>query len=321
MEALPDQRLLPDERLLPDQHLLTEIEAKAVEMARQAGEIVQGRFGKPLETEYKGKGKQDPVTLADKESQAYLSEVISRCFPDHGIVGEEDDEEVEAPAADFLWVLDPLDGTTNFLNGLPVYAVSIGVLYRGTPVAGALFVPWPSANGGVVLHARRGGGAWMEDEALSVPDGEGPEAGRLTGLPGSFGARFRVGKGLRRQPGEVRVTGSIAYELALAACGAFQYVVVGAARVWDIAAGVLVVTEAGGAVLMWQRKRRGWEPVTSLGPSWDGGPPTVKGFREWRATLIVGNPRVAPYVAANLRGRFPLTARVRRVLGKRRRRM
>ena len=117
---------------------------------------------------------------------------------------------MEAPAADVLWVLDPLDGTTNFLNGLPVYAVSIGVLYRGTPVAGALFVPWPGSNGGVVLHARRGGGARMEDEALSVLDGDAPEAGRLTGLPASFGARFRVGSGLRRQPGEVRVTGSIA---------------------------------------------------------------------------------------------------------------
>ena len=303
---------------LPDKRLLMEVEAKAVEMARQAGEIVQGHFGKSLELEYKGQGKQDPVTSADKESQAHLSEVISRCFPDHGIIGEEDSGEVEAPAADFLWVLDPLDGTTNFLNGLPVYAVSIGVLYRGTPVAGALFVSWPSPNGGVVLHARRGGGAWMEDEALSALNGEGPEAGRLTGLPSSFGGRFRVGKDLRRQLGEVRVTGSIAYELALTACGAFQYVVVGAARVWDMAAGVLIVTEAGGSVLMRQGKRCGWEPVTSLGPSWEGGPPNVKGFREWRATLIAGNAKTASYVAANLRGRSAsLTARARKLVGRR----
>ncbi|HCH10345.1 MAG TPA: inositol monophosphatase, partial [Dehalococcoidia bacterium] len=69
---------------------------------------------------------------------------------------------------DFLWVLDPLDGTKNFLHGLPVYACSVGVLYKGAPVAGAVFVPWPVEGGGIVFHAHKGGGAFADSEMISV---------------------------------------------------------------------------------------------------------------------------------------------------------
>ena len=154
---------------LVDQRALAEIEAKAVELAGEVGKIVQGCFGVPMEIEYKDEMKRDPVTSVDKESQAYLYEAISRYFPDHDILGEEGSHSEEASASDFLWVLDPLDGTTNFLSGLPVYAVSIGVLHRGTPVAGALFIPWPGKDAGYVLHARKGAGAWKGEERISMP--------------------------------------------------------------------------------------------------------------------------------------------------------
>ena len=301
--------------VLPDDGLATQIEARAAEMARRAGEILQERFGRPLEVEYKDKKRQDPVTSADKECQAYLVDAISHHFPDHGIVGEEgSDAAADAAATDFLWIIDPLDGTTNFLNGLPIYAVSIAVLHQGTPLVGALFIPWPGKIGGVVLHARRGGGAWMDGEPLSIPHSEGPEANRLTGLPASFGAGFRLGKGLRGKVGEVRVTGSIAYELALTACGAFQYAVFGAPRIWDVAGGVVIVMEAGGMVLIRQRKGRRWEPATTLGPTWERKPPSFKDIRNWATPVIAGNAQVAPLVAANIRSRLFLLARIARML-------
>lgn len=331
-----------------DDKVLAELEAKAVELAWEAGKMVQGRFGAPLEIEYKDEKKLDPVTSVDKESQAYLYEAISRYFPGHGIVGEEGPRSEEASASDFLWVLDPLDGTTNFLNGLPVYAVSIGVLHRGAPVAGALFIPWPGKDGGQVLHARKGGGAWRGGERISIfdppvsplnkgeidppvsPLSEGgvdpsesplnkgglrgvrehPEAGRLVGLPGSFGARFRLRKGIRRHWGEVRVTGSIAYELALTSSGALQYVVLGGPRVWDVAAGVLIVMEAGGSVVVSGGKGRGWESLTILGPSWEMGRPSMKDMYGWAAPMIAGEPRMVTLVATNLGIRHSLRARV-----------
>ena len=306
-----------------DQAFLSEIEAKAVEMARHSGELLHGYFGTDLEVEYKDeKRRWHPVTRADRESQEYLSDSISRSFPDHGIVGEEgaDGEEGET-AKDMLWVLDPLDGTTNFINGLPIYAVSIGVLHRGAPIVGALFVPWPGKAQGAVLHARRGGGARLDGDTLSLRtadlSSEGPEANGLVGVPGSFGGRFKVGKGLRGRLGDPRVTGSAAYELAMAASGVFQYIVLGAPRVWDLAAGAVIIPEAGGAVMVKSGKARRWESLTSVGPSWDQGRPTVKELRNWAAPIVAGNEGVVSVVAANLgKRRRPVSAKVGRLLGR-----
>jgi len=120
-----------------------EIEAAAVEFARGAGDLLAGHFGRALSVEYKDKAQQDPVTAADKETQAYLVDQITRRFPEHGILGEEDDASAdgERSAADYLWVLDPLDGTTNFAHGFPVFAVSIAYEEGGEVVAGAVLDP------------------------------------------------------------------------------------------------------------------------------------------------------------------------------------
>lgn len=286
-----------------DEGLITGIETKAAELARGAGAILAGHFGRPLEVEYKDDKKQDPVTLADKESQDYLSKAISDSYPEHGIIGEEDTQESEGTASEFLWVLDPLDGTTNFLNGLPIYGVSIGVLHRGVPIAGALFIPWPGENRGVVLHARKGGGAWIGDERLTIPNADGPEANRPVGLPASFGGQFRFGREMGRRVGQVRITGSIVYELALTACGQLQYAIIGGPRIWDVAGGVLIVAEAGGTVLVRPRRSRQWKPIDVVSPSWEAGAPTLKEVRSWSALMVLGNERVASFVAANLQRR------------------
>ena len=175
----------------PDDSLLAEIESHATNIAREAGAILSKYFGKgkSLDIEYKDKRERDPVTNADKESQEFLVNAISERFPDHGILGEEneDKEQEESPAPDFVWVLDPLDGTKNFMSGLPVYACSIGVIHQGIPMAAAVFIPWPAEGGGVVLHARKGGGAFVDGEPISVFKSEEPKGNRLITLPGYFG--------------------------------------------------------------------------------------------------------------------------------------
>ena len=288
-----------------DDGTFLEIEALASKMAWESGRILQKHFGRKPEVEYKGKNETDPVTIADKESQAYQKEAISRAYPEHGIVAEEDPDDTESPAPDFIWALDPLDGTTNYLNGLPAYAVSIGVVHRGEPVVGAIYLPWPSQDGGVVLRTRRGGGTWIGEERVLIPPAESTAPGRLSGLPGSFGGYFRVAKGLRGKLGDPRVTGSIAYELVLAARGVFQYIVIGSPRIWDVAAGVLAVTEAGGTVLTRYRGDRGWQPLGRLGPPWEPAAPTIKDLRRPVGPFIAGGPEIAALVAANLRRRRP----------------
>ena len=300
---------------------LKEIETAAIAMARGAGTILSSQFGRQLSIEYKDKNQLDPVTSADKATQEYLVGEITRLFPSHGILGEEGSAETDAagPASDFLWVLDPLDGTTNFLNGLPVYASSIGVLYRGRPVAGALYIPWPTPGGGFVLHCRQGNGAYCappEDgsgEPVSVFQSERPVGNRLIGLPGFFVQTTKLGKRVGRNPGELRTTGSIAYELAMTACGVLQYAVIGAPRMWDMLAGAIAVQEAGGMVMTRLARERKWHSMDSLVPTWEEKPPTLPELRRWVAPLVAGNRQVAPLVAHNMRARFRPMAKARQV--------
>lgn len=301
--------------MLEDGELLREMETAAISMAWGAGDLLSDYFGRQLSIEYKDKNQLDPVTSADKAAQAYLTAEIARRFPQHGILGEEEDAAADAntPAPDLLWVLDPLDGTTNFLNGLPVYACSIGVMYRGRPIAGALYIPWPTPGGGFVMHARQGGGCFAVSAdgattAMAVYQSDKPVGNRLIGLPGHFMQTTRFGKGVGRHPGELRTTGSIAYELAMTACGVLQYAVIGAPRLWDLLAGVLMVPEAGGIVMTKLPGQKRWQPLDSLIPTWDAQPPTYQQLRQWAAPLVAGNRQVAPLIAPNLRPRFrPLT--------------
>ena len=306
-----------------DEAQVLEIEHHAVELARGAGEILAGHFGRRIEVEFKDDKQRDPVTAVDKQTQAYLAAEITRRFPDHGILGEEatkEEQESEEPARDTLWVLDPLDGTTNFLNGLPVFASSIGVIHRGRPVAAALYVPWPTDGGGFVLHCRKGGGAKIaslsarsgaDDEPAKVLETEQPIPNRLIGLPGYFGVANRFTGDLTNKAGEPRTTGSIAYELAMTARGVMQYGIFGAPRMWDMAGGALAVQEAGGTVMTRFRGEKRWHPIESFVPSWEEKTPTMKELRAWVAPLVAGNTHLAPLIANNVRRRFSLKAKLR----------
>ena len=303
--------------------LLAEIEAHATELAAGGGAILRRHFGADLEVEYKGEGKNDPVTAVDKESQDYLVRAILDRFPDHGIVGEEDEEKEDSAAPDIVWVLDPLDGTKNFINGLPVFACSVGVLHRGTPVAGALHIPWPGEASGVVLHARRGGGAFLDGERIGITDAGEPAGNRLVGLPGSFGRAFRFDKAMNGKVGDLRISGSIAYEMAMVARGVLQYSLFGAPKLWDVAAGAVLIAEAGGVVLLGSGGRRGisprprrlrWRALGSFLDSWQSGTTTLLELREWSGSLLTGSPGVARSVADRLERRRRRRPRLGRLL-------
>ncbi|MBI3089342.1 MAG: inositol monophosphatase [Candidatus Tectomicrobia bacterium] len=285
---------------LPNDALLEQIETMAVRFARGAGRIVLGYFGADVEVNYKSKGKADPVTNADRESEAYLTAEIGAAFPDHAIVGEEG-ARVSAGKPEFTWVLDPLDGTANFMNRLPVFAVSIGVLYRGQPAAGAIFVPSAKSSQGTIYHARRGNGAYRDGHRIQVQ--REAEIGRtkLVSLPGNHYRIFTLNGHLRKHSGEVRMSGSIAYEMALTASGSFSYCVIWTPKIWDVAAGVLLVQEAGGAVYARRPRSHRWTPLEHFGPTAAALPADLTQLSNWRASLIVGQPGVARLIAENLR--------------------
>lgn len=260
-------------------------------------------FQGPLEVEYKSKERQrDPVSEADRRAEAFIKEEVARRFPSHGIVGEEGAGEGDE-AAEFTWAVDPLDGTTNFVNGLPVFASSIALLERGVPAVAAVFVPWPIPEQGRVLHARRGGGSWEGEARLQVRDGEQPIPNGLIGVPRRFERMFHLGGELRRHPGELRVGGSTVYELAMVSCGVLQYSVHGSPYIWDVAAGVLLVQEAGGAVLTRSRGKRGWHPFEAFALAGNSATPGQKELRRWQAPILVASPQRVRLLGNGLRPR------------------
>ena len=127
----------------PDDAALAEIEEAALALARLAGERIAETLEHEIVVEYKDEARGDgaptnPVSEVDHAIEALLRERLAERFPDHGIIGEEV-AEASGADCDFVWVVDPVDGTTNFINGFPLFASSIGVLHRGRPVAGAIW--------------------------------------------------------------------------------------------------------------------------------------------------------------------------------------
>ncbi len=304
---------------------LREVEARAVLLAREAGRRALEGFRRPLHVEYKRQNRADPVTDADRGIEGFLRAAIAREFPQHAILGEEGTE-VEAGEAEFLWVLDPVDGTTNFVNGFPIFACSLGLLRYGEPVVGAIFLPvTPRVAtsegmeevgdeaagrdlGSGVLHARLGGGAFLDGVPVRASTAPAPEPSSLAGLPGHHYRQFSRLRGLQRNAGELRCLGSVCYEMAMVACGVFRYTAFRSPRVWDLAAGTLIVREAGGLSLAWRRGE--WEPLTRFEPMSNPAKPGERGLRFWTAITLFGGSRVARHVAERLRPRTSLRERL-----------
>lgn len=282
---------------------LNQLEETAVSLAWSAGEILLNYFKQPLKVEYKGNVTgDDPVTEADRQAEEYLTTKISQMFPTHGIVGEEG-AGIGSNSTKFTWVIDPLDGTTNFYNGLPLFACSIAVLEDGIPVVGAIFIPWPCPANGRVIHAHKGGGTWDRNEQLTVSTEKFPIPGRVGIAPNFVFGPFQAGKPLRMQPGDRRSVGSIAFELALVADGTYQFAVFPSPKSWDVAAGILLVNEAGGSTLALEPKSNRWTQFHRFANIEESGPPGQVTLREWKSSILVGNPEITSFVSNNLKRR------------------
>lgn len=276
--------------------LLEEIEDYSVKIAREAGNILREHFRKPLEINFKGSNNTDPVTTADRASDEYLKKAIRDKFPQHHILSEEGgiSSQHDSP---FTWVLDPLDGTTNFINGLPFFAVSIGILWNSRPVAGSIHVPVShNANEGV-YHGRLGKGAFFNDERIMVTT-ESPKQ-PLSKIPAHLDGRFRLsGKG---KPHDARNLGSIAVELALTACGVFQSAFFNGPKLWDVAAGILLVKEAGGVVVTCGQKSTDWTNLDEFLTESKDGKALLENLQGWSAPLIAGASHTVNDITGDIR--------------------
>ena len=217
----------------------------AVRAARAAGRIISKAYENLDELEVDVKGVSDFVTQIDKEAEATIIESIKKSYPEHSFIGEESG--ILKGDEDFIWVIDPLDGTTNFIKGIPHFAVSIGLLYKGKIDQAVVFDPIR----GELFTASRGAGAQLNGYRIRCTK---PQKMQDTILATAFPFRNKQEFELAKQKfseiflacGDVRRMGSAALDLAYVAAGRYDGYFEKGLKSWDMAAGSLIVREAGG---------------------------------------------------------------------------
>ena len=224
----------------------SELGAAVERMARVAGVVLRERFASARTVTLKG--PTDIVTDADKAAEEVLLEAIAREFPGAAVLAEESGAH-QGAAEGLRFIVDPLDGTVNYAAGVPLFAVSIGVERAGLLVAGAIHDPCRDE----LFRAVRGDGAFLNGDRLSVLEAPLGDAVLATGFPYDVRTRgaapFQIFETFVRRSRAVRRFGSAALDLAWTAAGRYHGYWERGVKPWDVAAGLLLVREAGGACL------------------------------------------------------------------------
>lgn len=311
-------RVALPEAPFPPASELARIESAAFELARAAGERALRAYRSAIQLDFKGDKQDDPVTATDRAIETFLRAELRQTFPDHGLLGEEHADDIAADAA-YVWALDPLDGTANFASHLPLWGVSLGLLHHGRPVVGCIWVPVGPDLACGVYHARLGGGAWWNrDRRLSIASADEDLRGRLIALPGRYWTTFRFRRPPRGTPrarrmADPRALGSITAELVAVAAGSLRLAVFVQPRIWDVAAGALVVQEAGGVALTW--RDRGWQPLEVYDPQAPAKGTDPAALRHWTRPVVVGEASVVTRATSHLVWHPRLPKPLQRLLG------
>lgn len=215
----------------------------AIEAAKKGAEVALGYFETELEHEIKD--DKSFVTKADRETEAAILGVLKAKFPDHAFLAEESGK--SANKSPYLWVIDPIDGTANFVNGVPIWGVSVALVKNNEPICGVIINPVMN----LLLHAERGKGLWCNGARLHVST-QGKDTAMISvGVGQGPGIKDKLLAIFRENPKYLksyRYLGSAVLELALLARGGTEgFISLGLSR-WDYAAGALLVQEGGGKI-------------------------------------------------------------------------
>ncbi|MFC1513924.1 inositol monophosphatase family protein [candidate division KSB1 bacterium] len=214
--------------------------------AEEAGKILMNGLKKRVSIEYKG--RIDLVTNVDKESQECILSILQNHFPNHDYLAEEE-ENHQTNNSEFLWVIDPLDGTTNYSHGYNCFSISIALLYNNEIILGIVYDPWSNE----LFHALHEKGAYLNNAPIKVSEESVLERSLLvTGFPYDIKESSITNLGLFNhlimKAQAVRRDGSAALDLAYLAAGRFDGFWELKLHPWDVAAGALIVREAGGII-------------------------------------------------------------------------
>jgi myo-inositol-1(or 4)-monophosphatase len=219
----------------------------AVKAARKAGSIITRSSSDLDKLTVRRKQQNDFVSEVDHAAEEAIISVLRDAYPDHGFLGEESG--YRDRDAEFLWIIDPLDGTTNFLHGFPQYCISIGLLHKGALNQAVVFDP----NRNELFTASKGVGAYLNDRRIRVSKADKIEDALVgTGFPfketSHIDDYLRMLKNVMTTCSGVRRPGAAALDLAWVACGRIDAFWEIGLSPWDMAAGALLIREAGGLV-------------------------------------------------------------------------
>lgn len=216
-----------------------------IKAATETGRFILAEQAKFTESKVEEKGLHNLVSYVDKTAEEKLVAALSQVLPEAGFITEE--ETVEQVKAEYKWIIDPLDGTTNFIHGVPCYAVSLALVKDDVPVAGVIY----EINRAESFYAWQGGGAYLNGKPIKVSDRTKLNDSLLvTGFPyydyGKLDQYLSLFKHLMKHSRGIRRLGSAATDMAYVACGRFEAFYEYGLSPWDVAAGIIIVQEAGG---------------------------------------------------------------------------
>lgn len=227
----------------------------ALDTAVETGKMIKERQGSAVKIVEKS-SPYDLVTEVDQEAEMLIRSRINQAFPEHQILGEEgvyQGQEVSLEDSEYVWLVDPIDGTNNFIKGLPGYTVSIGLACRGELIVGVVYDPTTNE----LFWGEKGKGAYLNENRLQVSSVSNlTESTVATGFPSDIHQhRAQVMNQIQKLGGiclNVRVLGSAALHLVYVAAGRLEAFWEPGLNIWDTAAGTLIVQEAGGMVTSMQ---------------------------------------------------------------------
>jgi myo-inositol-1(or 4)-monophosphatase len=253
-----------------------------INAARKASRAIRRDFGEVESLQVSQKGPANFVTRSDQRAEQTIREELLKARPHWSFLMEESGR-TEGVDESHCWIVDPIDGTTNFINGFPMFAASIGVLHRCRPVAAAVWCSTSHALRSGVYHASLGGKLRF-DGADVTPKANPAVRRRLAGVPKVTGEDLHW---------DTRKTGSAALECALVAAGLLQVARFETPNIWDVAGGIALVQAAGGTVRWHDGKA--WAPMDVFAPGRD--PDGKPDLRYWRGGILVGTPAAVDKMA------------------------
>ncbi len=223
----------------------------AIKVAREAGRILMENFARDKEVSTKGDGTL--VTNADIESDKRIIEIIKQDYPEHNILSEE--STMEQTASVYRWIIDPLDGTSNYVYGLPFFGVSVALEKNKNIILGVIYLPYFD----MLFHAEKGKGAYINDKKICVSSKKFDLAmmSYESELCFDSARRIKLLSLLASHVSGVRLIGATSVALTFLAMGKLDLYISFADAPWDIAAGALIVEEAGGKVTNFQNQKWG----------------------------------------------------------------